>query len=161
MWKNKKRPLVYLAGAIENAPDAGSKWRRDISEFLESQLNHAVFNPTLEENHVLTNEEFNNFRKWKSSDLTRFRKVIHKIIKTDLTILTEKVDYIICLWDEHVLAGGGTHGELTMAFWYKIPVYMITEIPVEKMSSWVVGCTTELFYDFDSLKKYLMNRYNK
>jgi hypothetical protein len=159
MWKNEKNPFVYLAGAIENAPDSGSSWREEMSLFLQQDLGHLVFNPCLEESHILTPEEFQHFRKWKTTDLKRFRKTLHKIISTDLNTLIDKVDYIICLWDHYVLRGGGTQGELTMAFWHKIPVYMVSTIPLEKLSSWIIGCTTEIFEDFESLKDFLSKTY--
>ncbi len=159
MGKKGKQPLVYLAGAIENAPDSGRKWREEISRFLVEELGHRVFNPCLEENHVLTPEEFRHFREWKRNDLPRFRRVVHKIIHTDLTTLIERVDYIICLWDQYVLNGGGTQGELTMAFWHRIPVYMVSAIPLENMSSWIIGCTTEIFSDFEQLRTHLREIY--
>lgn len=155
--ENEKR--VYLAGAIERAPDAGCHWREEISRFLTDELGHSLFNPCLEENHVLTPYEFKNFRKWKTTDLSRFREVVHKIIDTDLDVLMNRVDYIICLWDRYVLDGGGTHGELTVAYLHKIPVYMVTQIPVESISSWIIGCTTEIFSDFDALKNFLREKF--
>jgi hypothetical protein len=156
--KNKK-PLVYLAGAIEHAPNSGKVWRQVITKYLQSELKHNVFNPCLEENHVLTPDEFQNFRKWKSSDLKRFRTVVHKIINSDLDNLINHVDYIICLWDTHALKGGGTQGELTVAFLNKIPVYMVTKMKLENISSWIIGCTSEIFQDFDHLKNFLWDYY--
>ena len=159
MGKSKNQLYVYLAGAIENAPDLGCGWRKEISEFLIKELNHIVFNPCLEENHVLTRNEFHNFRKWKTKDLPRFRKVVHKIIDNDINTLLNRADYIICLWDKHVLTGGGTHGELTMAYRHNIPVYMVTSIPLEEISSWIVGCTTEIFSGFEMLKMFLHEKF--
>ena len=157
--QNRSKLLAYLAGAIENAPDNGSAWRLELSDFLVKQLQHRVFNPCLEESHVLNQEEFHSFRKWKTTDIKRFREVVHKIIKKDLTKIIDEVDYIICLWDKHVLGGGGTHGELTMAHWYKKPVYLVTDMPLKNISSWIIGCSTEIFFNFDQLKQYLMAKY--
>jgi hypothetical protein len=159
MWKNGQRPLAYLAGAIENAPEGGKVWRREISEFLVRELNHMVFDPTREENHVLTEEEFRHFRQWKTQDLQRFKQVVHKIIQKDIGTLLEQVDYIVCYWDEHVLQGGGTHGELTMAYWHSIPVYLWIGMPLEQISSWIIGCSTQIFKDKSSLKKFLRQKY--
>ncbi len=152
---------AYLAGAIEYAPDNGCAWREEITRFLNTELGHQVFNPCLEENHVLTPEEFRHFREWKRSDLPRFRQTVRKIIHTDLTTLLNRIDYIICLWDEYVLHGAGTHGELTLAFWHNIPVYVVSYIPVERMSSWIIGCSTELFTDFNQLQEFLRQRFKK
>lgn len=151
--------LAYLAGAIEYAPDNGEAWRLEMSRFLISQLGHQVFNPCVEENHILSPEEFKNFRKWKTSNLKRFRETVRKLIQTDLDTLLNRVDYVVCLWDEHVLNGAGTHGELTMAYYQGIPVYMVSTLPREKMSSWIIGCTSELFDSFDELRKFLLHKY--
>ncbi len=156
----KKTLTVYLAGAIEYAPDNGCAWRKALTDFLHAELGHTVFNPCLEENHVLTPEEFREFRQWKETDLPRFRQTVRKIIHTDLTTLLNRIDYIICLWDEYVLQGAGTHGELTLAFWHHIPVYMVSHIPIPQMSSWIIGCTTELFTNFEDLKRFLRKKYS-
>lgn len=149
---------AYLAGAMEHAPDLGATWRKEISEFLISELGHRVFNPCVEQNHVLTAEERKHFRSWKASNISRFRATVRKIIQKDLNTLLN-VDYIICLWDEFVTNGGGTQGEITMAYFHNIPIYMVSAIPANSISSWILGCTTELFNDFESLKKFLREEF--
>ncbi len=153
--------LIYLAGAIERAPDLGVGWRRAITPFLKEELGHRVFDPCIEENHVLSVHEFAEFRDWKRTDLKRFRQTMRKLIDTDLNQIAREVDYLICLWDEYVLGGGGTHGELTLAYYNRIPVYMVTEMPQTEMSGWIIGCTTEIFADFDALKAYLRKAYGE
>jgi len=148
----------YLAGAIEAAPDDGKAWRREIGHFLDSELGWQVFDPSQHEQDFLSEIEKANFRTWKSTDINRFRPVIKKIIDRDLEQLLEKCDAVICLWDDHVILGGGTHGELTLAYEHKMPVYLVLGMPLEKVASWIVGCTTEIFSDFDELKQYLLEK---
>lgn len=145
----------YLAGAIEAAPDDGMAWRAEVTEFLDTQLGWQVFDPSQHEQDFLTSEEKANFRKWKTTDINRFRPVIKKIIDRDLEQLLEKCDGVICLWDEHVLPGGGTHGELTLAYEHNMPVYLVLGMPMEKVASWIVGCTTEIFSSFEEMKQFL------
>jgi hypothetical protein len=147
---------IYLAGAIEAAPDDGKAWRADISQFLKHELNIDSFDPSQHEQDFLTSAEKNNFRQWKSTDINKFRPVIKKIIDRDLEQLLEKCHAVICLWDDHVIHGGGTHGELTLAYEHKMPVYLVLGMPLEKVSSWIVGCTTEIFLNFEELKQYLL-----
>jgi len=147
---------IYLAGAIEAAPDDGKAWRAEIGQFLKSEFSMDVFDPSQHEQDFLTSEEKNNFRQWKSIDIKRFRPVIKKIIDRDLEQLLEKCDAVICLWDEHVIQGGGTHGELTLAYEHKMPVYLVLGMPLEKVSSWIVGCTTEIFSSFEEMKQFLI-----
>lgn len=155
----KKECRAYLAGAIEKAPDGGKKWRRDISKFLEGELNHSVWDPTIEEYHVMTDEEKENFRRWKTDDFAKFRGVVRKIIDKDLHCLLKESDYAIALWDEHVLGGGGTHGEITLCYYHNVPLYMVINMPLSEVSSWIAGCATEIFEDFDSLKDFLRKKY--
>jgi hypothetical protein len=150
---------VYLAGAMEHAPDLGAAWRNEISEFLTSELGHRVFNPCVEQTHVLTSEERRFFRTWKATDLNRFKATVRKVIEKDLNTLLHEIDYIICLWDEFVANGGGTQGEITLAYFHRIPVYMVSTIPTASISSWILGCTTELFTSFEELKELLRKEF--
>jgi hypothetical protein len=152
---------AYLAGAMEHAPDLGAAWRKEIAEFLISELGHQVFNPCIEQTLVLTPEEQKHFRSWKATNISRFRSTVRKIIQKDLNTLLSDADYIICLWDEFVMNGGGTHGEITMAYFHSIPIYMVSKIPTANISSWILGCTTELFNDFESLKEFLRKEFLK
>jgi len=149
---------IYLAGAIEAAPDDGKAWRAGIAQFLDAELGWDVFDPSQHEQDFLSAEEQANFRQWKTSDINKFRPVIKKIIDRDLEQLLEKCDGVICLWDDHVLPGGGTHGELTLAYEHKMPVYLVLGMPMEKVASWIVGCTTEIFSNFEDLKQYLVKK---
>lgn len=144
---------AYLAGAIEAAPDAGVTWRHELTQYLKAELNWDVFDPSLNEQDFLSEEEKTHFRKWKSADIKRFRPVIKKIIDRDLHQLLHHCDAVICLWDEHVIQGGGTHGELTLAYEHDLPVYLVLGMPIDEVSSWIIGCTTEIFQSFEDLKR--------
>jgi hypothetical protein len=151
---------AYLAGAIEHAPDGGKEWRKQMTSLLESSIGHQVYDPTSEEVQVLEPEESQNFRKLKSKDLSGFRKIITRILDHDIYTLTQKIDYVVCLWDNYVKDGGGTQGELTLAYYHNIPVYLVTEIPTSEISSWILGCTTEIFDSFQSLETFLVRKYD-
>ena len=67
-----------------------------------------------------------------------------------------KADYVICLWDDGVVKGGGTHGEVTIAYHFNIPVYLVNTLPFDELSGWIFSCCTEVFPDFTNLKKRLL-----
>lgn len=150
---------AYLAGAMEHAPDRGCKWRSDITPFLTDTLGHRIFDPCIEENRILSANDRRKLGIAKKSDLKEFRHLMRKIIDADLNTILDEVDYVICLWDEYVLKGGGTHGELSLAYHNDIPVYMVTRILPANISSWILGCTTEVFISFDELRMFLRNKY--
>ena len=74
-------------------------------------------------------------------------------------MLINKADYVICLWDEAVFKGGGTHGEVTLAYHYNIPVYLVNRVPYKDLSGWIHACSSEYFVDFDSLQQFLLRKY--
>ncbi len=150
---------AYLAGAIEHSPDCGKGWREEIGTFLKDKLNHSFYNPSISEYSSLTPEEKKNFREWKTTDTKKFRDVVRKIIKYDTDILLNNSNYVICLWDKYTTIGGGTHGELTLAFLHNIPVYMVYDIDLKDISGWIIGCTEEIFPSFEELKKFLLSKY--
>jgi nucleoside 2-deoxyribosyltransferase len=146
---------VYLAGAIEFAPDGGKGWRTDIARFLQAELGLSVFDPCVNEVALLTEDEKDNFREWKRTDRQRFLPVIRRIIDHDLDNVLHHTLFIVCLWDEHAMRGTGTAGELTVAYRHGIPVYMVLGMSANAVSSWAAGCATEVFSDFEELKRFL------
>ncbi len=146
--------LVYLCGAIEYSPDHGKAWRAEISGFLQ-ELGHEVYDPALDEKKNLSDVEVREFRKWKTADLPRFQQTVRKIIHYDLDLVEQKCDSIVAYWDEYAARGAGTQGELTVAHRRGIPVYLVTAVPVEQISGWILGCATEVFSNFEELKAHL------
>ena len=150
--------MAYLAGAIEYSPDSGRGWRREITPFLRDDLGHSVYDPAEDERKSLTEEEQNNLRSWKQTDFSRFQKAVRKIIEWDLDIVARS-DYVICYLDEHAMKGGGTSAELTFAHRRNIPVYTVTELPLQEVSGWILGCCTQIFGSFEELRSFLKNHH--
>lgn len=155
-----KNKSVYLAGAIEFAPDGGRTWRRRIEDFLTGQLGLRVFNPCVNEVALLSPEEKQHFRHWKENDRERFLPVIRRIIDHDLDNVLNHTEFIVCYWDEHAMRGAGTAGELTVAWRQGIPVYLVAGMEQRSISSWVAGCATEIFANLDELEIFLGSRYD-
>lgn len=146
--------LIYLAGAIEYAPDKGKAWRERLTPFLLS-LAWQVYDPARDEQKNLTDDERIHFRSWKATNLPRFQRTIRKIIDWDMEWITRRADAIVVYWDEYAGCGAGTSGELTAAYRYGKPVYLVAGMPVEKISGWILGCATRVFPNFDELHAYL------
>ena len=49
--------LAFLCGGMEYAPDGGRAWRERIRLWLQENLNHHVYDPTVEARRILTPEE--------------------------------------------------------------------------------------------------------
>ena len=150
---------AYLSGPIENAKNDGASWRQDMTLWLEKNLKHKVFNPVIETKNIMGHLNDSNFRSMKKTDPIEYKKIIRKIIKLDLEAVINDSDYLIVKWDESVLKGGGTHGEITMAYWIKKPIFIVNSLPIDDMSSWIFSCSDFIFNDFKSLKKKLTHLY--
>jgi hypothetical protein len=151
--------IAYLSGPIENAYNDGADWRNDITEWLHTKLNHKVFNPVIETQSIIKHHKGRDFRLMKKTNPNEYKKIIRKIIKVDLEAVVHKSDYLIVKWDESVFRGGGTHGEVTMAYWLGKPVFLVNKLPIDDISSWIFSCSNHIFDNFDDLKKKLEELY--
>ncbi len=150
---------VYLSGAIEHSADGGKGWREDIGRFLTEQLGHRVYDPAADEKKNLTDEERENFRRWKLEAPERFRNVIRKIIAWDLERIAKETDYLVAFWDEASARGGGTAAEVTLAYRMGKPVYLVLGMPRKEASGWVLAASEEVFEDFEGLKAFFRNKF--
>jgi nucleoside 2-deoxyribosyltransferase len=153
--------LAYLCGPIEFARDGGRLWRRKLTPFLREALGHRVYDPAEDEKKNLADEEIANLRAWKSSDPERFRHAIRKIIAFDLDLIENQADYVICFWDGGGAQGGGTSAELTIALRKGIPIYLVTPLPLDQVSGWMIGCADQVFSSIEALKDFLAARYSR
>jgi len=153
--------IAYLSGAMEHAQNEGAEWRSSLSQWLEEELDHSGVDPVKATMQLVSEHSAQNYRDWKKNDPQRFKAFIRHCIKNDLNLLLNKSDYLICLWDANVIKGGGTHGEITMAYHNNIPVYLVNKIPEVELSGWIIGCTTEIFIDVAELKRRLLELYGK
>jgi hypothetical protein len=148
---------VYLSGGMEYASDEGRDWRSMLQEWLEKELHCSVFNPNLEsESFFAAHYPAVNFRRLKKENPVLYQTIASGLVDLDCAEIAERSDLVVVYWDESAQRGAGTKGELTMAKFFKKPVYMVTEIPQEDIPGWVLGCTTKLFPDFEALKEYLV-----
>jgi len=152
------RMRFYLSGAIEYSADHGLAWRAELTPFLLA-LGHEVYDPALDVRKNLSEQEAREFRAWKTTELSRFQQTVRKIIHYDLDIVEQRCDAVICLWDDAATRGAGSHAELTAALRRGIPVYLVLGMPLERVSGWILGCTTEVFSDFEALRACLRRKF--
>jgi hypothetical protein len=151
--------IAYLSGAMEYADDEGEGWRKNLTEWLTSNLDHSVINPVEESRLIISNTDSHDYRNWKETDLVRYKNFINKFVMRDIEAVTKEANYIICLWNEEVFKGAGTHGEVTLAFEHSIPVYVVNQIPLTDLSGWIIACSTEIFENFEELKLFLLSKF--
>lgn len=152
--------LAYLCGPIELADGGGKLWRRKLTPFLRDVLGHRVYDLSEDGRKNLSDEEVAHFREWRKTNLDRFRRVVRKIVQFDLEFIENKADYVICYWDE-AAPGGGTPAELTVAYRKGIPVYLVTPMPPEEISGWILACADRVFATIEELKVFLSDRYGR
>ncbi|MBC8345222.1 MAG: hypothetical protein ISR82_08285 [Candidatus Marinimicrobia bacterium] len=151
---------AYLSGAMEFASDEGAGWREDMTLWLDKTVGHSVYNPVLESEALVKEYGAESYRDWKKNDIQKYSDFIRVCVNRDIDIVRNKTDYLICLWDEGVLKGAGTHAEVTIAYECGKPVYLVNKFPVEDLSGWIMACSTEIFSEFDELKIFLADQYS-
>ena len=152
--------ISYLSGAMEYAKNDGGDWRKEITIWLNETLDHSVFDPVVESKKIIKDHDIKEFRNWKQTNTNKYIETIRAAIKNDLDAVINKADYIICLWDENVFKGAGTHSEVTFAYYHDKPIYLVNKVPINDLSGWIMSCATDIVNDFGSLKVLLKNRYH-
>lgn len=154
MAKNKQ---IYLAGAMEAAPDKGARWRTILTPQLE-KLGYKAFNPCKETDGAIL-EQYGwaklDYEKIKTPKYRKqYLEIFRKIVLADLEAVLSS-DMLIVYFNKYMWQGSaGTHGEITVARRNNIPVYIVLagDMDFEDIPAWVVGCTTSVF---DSFKEFL------
>ena len=153
---------VYLSGGMEFAKGEGANWRRLMEEWIQNTLGHSVYNPNRESDEYLARKyPSGRFRDLKSENIEHYTEMVRDLIDMDCREIAERSDYVICNWDESAQRGAGTKGELTMARYVKKPVYMVTQMKLQDIPGWVLGCATRNFESFDELRTFLVETYAK
>jgi len=154
-----KKKQIYLAGAIEAAPDKGTRWRTIVTPQLE-ELGYEVFNPCLETDGVILKElgwkKFNWEKIRKPKWREKYLHIMRRIVEEDLkAVLASK--YVLVYFDKYVQQGAGTYGEVTVAVNHDIPVYIVLagDLEFKNIPAWVVGCTTQVFDGFKEFLEFL------
>jgi hypothetical protein len=151
---------AYLSGGMEFAKGEGIDWRMEMDGWIRQHLNHAVYNPNVESNALLSRLlPEGNFRDLKQQDIEHYVSIVREFVDSDIREIAEKTDYVVCNWDESAQRGAGTKGEVTMARFTQKPVYMVTTMPLTEIPGWVLGCTTRVFRSFAELKAFLLQTY--
>ena len=145
---------------MENAKNDGADWRKEITFWLIENLNHGVIDPVVESKKFIKNYKEEEFRSWKQTDPKKYIDIIRIAIEKDLDAVINKADYIICLWDENVFKGAGTHSEVAFVYYHNKPIYLVNKLSINDLSGWIMSCATEIVNDFESLKVLLNNRYH-
>ena len=129
---------------------------RNLELWLERELGWQTFNPNRESDRFLAALTPDTpFRSLKTADPARYLAIVGDIVDIDCREVAERADCVICYWDDGAMRGAGTKGELTIARYFKKPVYLVTTIPFAEIPGWVLGCTTKMFNDFEELKAFL------
>ena len=151
--------IAYLSGPIENAENDGANWRESITPWLKDEIKHDVFNPVLATRKIISNLTNTQFREMKDINPKKYKNLIRQIIDIDIKAVVGETDYLIVNWNKSVFRGGGTHGEITLAYYLKKPIYLVNHVPLDDLSSWISSCATEVFDSFDDMKIHLLSEY--
>ena len=151
--------IAYLSGPIENAENDGADWRKSLTPWIKNTLSHKVFDPVIATRDITKGLTSSEFRKMKRSNPDKYKKLIREIINIDIEAVVNNSDYLIVNWNKSVFRGGGTHGEITLAYFLKKPIYLVNNVPFDDLSSWIFSCSTEVFDSFKDLKTHLIKKY--
>jgi hypothetical protein len=157
---SRESPRAYLSGGMEFAKGEGADWRRVMEDWVKKNLGHSAYNPNKESDEYLAEKyPSGRFRDLKDENIEKYTELVRDLIDNDCSEIAERSDYVICNWDESAQRGAGTKGELTMARFVGKPVYMVTQMKLQDIPGWVLGCTTKIFPKFEELQVFLLRHF--
>ncbi len=142
---------VYLAGTMSNLKGFGIGWRKKIKKWL-TKRDILVFDPCDEEanEHIGFKITKKNRAKWETFP----QQLQEQIMLKDLEEIELGTRFIICFFTKY---STGTVSELAHAFYYRIPVYMVTN---RKLLGWpgtvAHAAGNKVFKSFKALKRWLV-----
>lgn len=147
---------IYLSGGMEYKKNLGAKWRTWLTERLE-EMGHGAIDPIKieapDDNGVPLQSRLTDLKLNGELDEVR-RLARHLLFRKDMFAI-QVSDAIVVYYDESVQRGAGTLSEAWEAFREGRPVYLVTDFPMEKIPTWLIGETTDIFPDFDAFLEYL------
>lgn len=148
----------YLSGGMEFKKKLGMGWREWITTELEKR-HHDAINPVKlemseeEEEDVPIQVQLTELKL--AGKLDDVRKLVRKCLFRKDMFAIQMADAIIVFYDESVQRGAGTLSEAWEAFREGVPIYLVTEFPLEKVPTWLIGESTRMFADFDEFLEYV------
>lgn len=137
---NSRKGLVYLAGAIDLAPDRGLSWRSEIQQILKDYGLHC-FDPASYEvrSGLPSPEALSRMRQVRRPEFVRY---VRKQIERDLSIIRSRAGCVVAKLDKNVRAG--TYGELVYAYALGLPIFVITD-DESTLPNWIIACAEQIF----------------
>ena len=154
---SRKRPTAYLSGGKQYAASGGADWREALGNWLRQELGHRVVDPVRESRRLMARMRAQGMRlRGKRRVGGDWPAFFRRIVDADTRWLTHGSDYVVCLWNGSARKGAGTQGEITIARWRRIPVYVVSRTPLDRMPGWIQGCVACHFRSFADLKRFLV-----
>lgn len=149
----------YLSGGMEYKKNLGKAWRDWLTDELEKHRHDAI-NPVKlevaeeEQDHDIPIQTKLTQLK-NEGKLDEVRRLVRKVLFRKDMFGIQLADAIIVYYDESVQKGAGTLSEAWEAFREGRPVYLVTDFPMEKVPTWLIGETTAIFNDLEKLLEYV------
>lgn len=162
MKRVRRKTTAYLSGGMQYAVGNGADWRVEIAQWLRQELSHASIDPVRRSRSLMRSMKRQGARLYGNiragGDWNSF---FRRIVDSDTRFVARNSDYVICLWNQSARRGAGTQGELTVARQHRVPVYLVSRTPLERLPGWVQGCTTRHFGSWNALREYLKKVYSR
>jgi hypothetical protein len=148
---------IYLSGGMEKAKNHGLQWRTDLDTALH-QWGYTCINITAYDHAYVEKNTDPLQTDGLDDDIIRLKSVMRThFIEADLDLVKYDTDLVVLYYDESVRRGAGSHSEAMIAYEHDIPVFVVNgyDKVIGEIPKWLIGLSTKIFPDFDSLTEYL------
>ena len=151
---------TYLAGPIGVVVQKNATvWRDRVTEELK-KLNIEVLNPMGQNGGDRLGEGRAKLKEANEKGNIQFIHdfVSGTVIPPDIKMVEDSDFITVYIPEDNGYEICGTYGEITLAFYLKKPVYIVTDRSLcpNALPNWLIGCSTVIFKSWDEYYRYVM-----
>jgi nucleoside 2-deoxyribosyltransferase len=150
---------TYVAGPIGVTIQKNAKvWRNRLTKELEI-MNIKVLNPMGKNGGDRLGKDRIKLREaCYNGDIKFIRNFVSKVVIPPDLKMVEEADFLtVYIPEDDGYEICGTYGEVTLAFYLKKPVYVVTDRNLSplKLPAWLIGCSTETFISWKDYLRFI------
>lgn len=151
----------YLSGGMEYKKNFGMVWREWLTVELEKHGHTPVDPVKLEAPDPDGQPIQKQLTEMKlAGDLDGVRRIVRNNLFPKDMYGIQLADAMVVFYDVSVQHGAGTLAEAWECFREGKPLYIVTEFPLEKVPTWLIGESVQLFFSFEDFLEYVSDENN-
>jgi hypothetical protein len=149
------RRYVYLSGAIDLDPNLGRDWRTALSLLL-SEVGIESYDPVKKQEEI-TGMSTGRLLTLRRRNEELFKDLTRRTMDKDLHVIANDTAAVVSVINEY--ARMGTYAEIGLAYYLKVPIYVIAQGDSTHLSGWTISAARLTFSSLGVFERWVKREY--